>query len=192
MPRLTREESRAVTRGRLLASAKLLFRRDGYATTAVERIADQAGYSKGAVYSNFESKEAIFLAVLEAQGRESLDELLAQIGGAPDWTDVVELLAGWADERSRSGSWALTILEHARYAAAGAPSLRRQEEILRGHWCQLGEGLLARLPGITVGAETLGALLHEIAYAPAMTFMRRPTAGELMRVALHGIGRVTA
>jgi AcrR family transcriptional regulator len=189
MTRLSRVESQAVTRARLVAAARELFRKQGYATTSVDRIAEAAGYSKGAVYSNFENKEAIFLAVLEAQAQESLNELLARIERAAGATAVVKLMADWADDRSRSGSWTLTLLEHARLAGIGSPSVRRQEEIIRGQWRQLGTCLVERFPGIAEDAETLGALLLEIAYAPAMTFVSTPTAGALIRLAMTGILR---
>jgi AcrR family transcriptional regulator len=183
--RLTREESQALTRSRLLAAAKLLFGRDGYAATSVERITETAGYSKGAAYSNFESKEAIFLEVLEQQGQESLDALAAAIRAAPDRVTACEALVDWADDRSRSGGWALTILEHARHAGRGSDALRRQEKVIHQHWSQLGEALHDRFPGLRAQSDalTLGALLHEIAYAPAMTVMDVPTSGDLMRLA---------
>jgi TetR/AcrR family transcriptional regulator, transcriptional repressor of aconitase len=187
MARLSRTESQAVTRDRLREAARDLFKREGYLTTSVERIADAAGYTKGAVYSNFENKESIFLEVLEAQGQESLNDLFVAIDQAPDTAAIIALLVGWADDRSRSGGWSLTILEHARQAPSGSDSLRRQEEIIRGHWRQLGGRLLARFPHLPADSETLGALLHEIAYAPAMTFIFRPTAGELMRLALTAL-----
>jgi AcrR family transcriptional regulator len=47
----------------LLDAAERLFRRDGYAATSLDRIAGEAGYTKGAVYSNFPNKEAVFLAL---------------------------------------------------------------------------------------------------------------------------------
>jgi len=184
MPRLSRVESQALTRIRLLAAARDLFRREGYATTSVDRIAEAAGYSKGAFYSNFEGKEAIFLAVLDAEAQESLAPLMQAIDTARDAAAVVELLVRWAEERSSSGSWSLTVLEHARVAMKGAASLQRQEAIIRGNWRQLGECLSKRLPGLGDEPETLGALLSEIAYAPAMTFVSRPTAGDLMRLAV--------
>jgi len=59
--------------------------------TSVERIAKIAGYSRGAGYSNFDGKEAIFLAVLEAQGQESLNNLLAAIGQASTPAAIVAL-----------------------------------------------------------------------------------------------------
>ncbi|HEY5752293.1 MAG TPA: TetR/AcrR family transcriptional regulator [Chthoniobacterales bacterium] len=65
MPRLSRLESQTLTRERLLTSARQVFLRVGYVRATIDVIADEAGYSKGAVYSNFESKEAIFLELLQ-------------------------------------------------------------------------------------------------------------------------------
>jgi AcrR family transcriptional regulator len=79
--RLTRQESRLATRTRLLESAAQLFARGGYEGASVDLIAENAGYSKGAFYSNFESKEAIFLELLDAHKRSEIDalaQLLAQ------------------------------------------------------------------------------------------------------------------
>ncbi|KPH61852.1 MULTISPECIES: TetR/AcrR family transcriptional regulator [Novosphingobium] len=184
MTRLTRSESQALTRLRLLKSARDLFRRDGYAVTSVDRIAEAAGYSKGAVYSNFEGKEAIFLAVLETESEENLGKLLKRLDRAETLDAVVDVLAEWADERSKSGGWSLTVLEHARVAPMGSASLRRQEEIVRAQWRRLGAYLLGRFPGVASDGEVLGALLFEIAYAPALTFVTAPGAGALVRFAL--------
>ena len=77
--RLTREESKARTRADLLRAANRLFLRNGFVATSLADIADEAALTKGAVYSNFESKEDLFLAVLqEWEGR--------------DWDGTVELL----------------------------------------------------------------------------------------------------
>ena len=67
--------------------------------------------------------------------------------------------------------------------------MRRLEEIIRGQWRQLGTCLVERFPSIADDAETLGALLDEIAHAPAMTFVSTPTAGALIRLAMTGILR---
>jgi AcrR family transcriptional regulator len=48
-----------------MAAARVAFVRDGYGQANLDAIADDAGFSKGAVYSNFASKEALFLDVLE-------------------------------------------------------------------------------------------------------------------------------
>jgi AcrR family transcriptional regulator len=65
MPRLTREESKARTRERLLAEAWRLFRERGYAATSLEQIADAAEVTKGAIYGHFQSKEDLLLGAIE-------------------------------------------------------------------------------------------------------------------------------
>ncbi len=78
---MTRQESRLETRTRLLESAAQLFARGGYEGASVDLIAESAGYSKGAFYSNFENKEAIFLELLDIHKRQEIDalaQLLAQ------------------------------------------------------------------------------------------------------------------
>jgi AcrR family transcriptional regulator len=185
MARMTRLEGRQQTRDRLLAAARELFEAQGYGATSVDAIAAAAGYSKGAVYSNFDGKEAILMAVLERSGRGDIDFLLDEIGRAEGREAVIGLLAGWADARSTGGNLVLTMLEHARQVGPGAPSLVLQEQILKGCWRDLGEALLARFPGMAEDPEILGALLHEIVYAPALPLVGRPTAGDLMRFALE-------
>lgn len=63
--RLTRTERREQTREELLSSAERLFVGKGFHATSVEEIAQEAGYTKGAVYSNFGSKEDLFFAIYE-------------------------------------------------------------------------------------------------------------------------------
>ena len=72
--RLTRAERREQTRDDLIAAADRLFVEGGFHATSLDQIAAAAGYTKGAVYSNFASKEDLFLAVYEhvAAGGDSL------------------------------------------------------------------------------------------------------------------------
>jgi AcrR family transcriptional regulator len=75
--RLTRAESRQRTRESLVASAMRVFARAGYAGASVDAIAEEAGFSVGALYSNFATKEELFLAALERHCAEELAELKA-------------------------------------------------------------------------------------------------------------------
>ncbi len=90
--RLTREQSRQRTRGALIVAAMGVFARDGYAGASVDAIAAQAGFTVGALYSNFATKQELFLAVFEqhcagelaalralAQTANSAEELLAAV-----------------------------------------------------------------------------------------------------------------
>jgi AcrR family transcriptional regulator len=65
LPRLTRDEKKAQTRLQLLEVAATVFARRGYHAANVDEVAEEAGYSVGALYSNFSGKQDLFLAMLE-------------------------------------------------------------------------------------------------------------------------------
>jgi AcrR family transcriptional regulator len=73
--RQTRAEKQAQTRAALLATAASVFAERGYQGASVEEIAERAGFSHGAVYSNFAGKEDLFLAVFEEYMAERAREL---------------------------------------------------------------------------------------------------------------------
>jgi AcrR family transcriptional regulator len=64
-PRLSRDEKRAETRSALVRSAADVFARRGFHAASVDEIAENAGFSVGALYSNFERKEDLLLAAIE-------------------------------------------------------------------------------------------------------------------------------
>lgn len=96
--RLTREESKARTRQELLRAAGRLFLRNGFVATSLSDIAEEAGLTKGAVYSNFESKEDLFLALLAG---DVARPYAAQEDFAPSDLSGVE----GADARARARAW---------------------------------------------------------------------------------------
>lgn len=75
--RLTRAEKQAATRAALLDSAANVFTRRGYDTATVEEITETAGFSRGAFYSNYESKEELFLTLIESRIQGTLDQIAA-------------------------------------------------------------------------------------------------------------------
>jgi AcrR family transcriptional regulator len=77
--RLTREEKKARTRERLLEAATAVFARRGLAAASLDEIAEEAGLTKGAVYSNFASKEELVLAVLQATSDRRIHDITAQV-----------------------------------------------------------------------------------------------------------------
>jgi AcrR family transcriptional regulator len=99
--RLTREQSRANTRERLLASARRQFAGSGFHGASVEDIASEAGFSTGALYSNFDGKEDLFLELMrheiEVHAAEIADAVRARTtvseratGGARQWMELIE------------------------------------------------------------------------------------------------------
>jgi AcrR family transcriptional regulator len=82
--RLTRAEGREQTRRRLLEAAARVFRRRGYRGASVEAIAAEAGYTVGALYSNFEGKDDLLLALLEDEISEITTRVVAAAAEAED------------------------------------------------------------------------------------------------------------
>jgi AcrR family transcriptional regulator len=78
--RLRRDEQRQRTRAQLLDAAERVFAREGFRGASVEAIAEEAGYSHGAIYSNFNGKEDLFLVLVE----ERIDARLARVYQAAD------------------------------------------------------------------------------------------------------------
>jgi AcrR family transcriptional regulator len=115
--RLTREESRALTQTRLLNSAARAFAHGGFAGAAVEDIAESAGFSRGAFYSNFKNKDELFLALLErtmqAQSAEAFD--IAAQRASPAET-VSRLRAYFANFGNADRDAALLMAEAQLYA----------------------------------------------------------------------------
>lgn len=83
MQKLTRKETAARTRTELLDAAETVFAEQGYGQASLERIAERAGYTRGALYANFAGKDELFLAVLDRW----LDRDIAN-GGLIDADDV--------------------------------------------------------------------------------------------------------
>lgn len=75
--RLTREQSRDQTRQRLLDAAQSIFLTKGFVAASVEDIAELAGYTRGAFYSNFASKSELFLQLLKRDHENVMGDMRA-------------------------------------------------------------------------------------------------------------------
>lgn len=85
---------REQTRARLLDAAHEVFAEVGMDAASVEMICERAGFTRGAFYSNFESKNELFLALITQLAEEKLDEVAVRVQGlAPDAvTDMSDLV----------------------------------------------------------------------------------------------------
>lgn len=109
MTRNSRAESQQRTRAALVDTAWTLFLRDGYAATSLGSVADAAGYSKGAVYSNFRNKDELCLAVLTDIYTRDIAALTQAVTGAACVEERMAALETWANRTL--GSEGRTVLE---------------------------------------------------------------------------------
>src|SRR3954454_21935814 len=173
--RMTREERKAQTRSDLLRAASRLFVRNGFVATSLSDIAEEAALTKGAVYSNFDSKEELFLALLQETDRPdnaarqeetAPSDLSAAVGDTPE-----ERAAAWGRAiggRRRSRKNVALFLEMNAVALrsdrARAWVTQHNQEFFRS----LGERLAEVLDAPDADPATLGLIAQSL-YVGLMT-----------------------
>src|SRR5262245_8830162 len=108
----TRAESQARTRQPVLDAPERPFPAGGFRATSLEDIAREAGFSKGAVYSNFAGKTDLFFSIIEAQFAALSDQLRAAVAAEDDALARLAAVGTWYQEflRVESG-WARSLPE---------------------------------------------------------------------------------
>jgi AcrR family transcriptional regulator len=142
--RLTRAERREQIRADLIASARQVFLRRGFHQASLEEIAAEAGWSKGAVFSNFAGKDDLFLAVLEDRNRQRQADHAAQMRASG--TLVGGLRAAcreMIDAMVRDPGWTPLLIEFwthaARHEDLRARASAAHEELLDGYALLMSE-----------------------------------------------------
>jgi AcrR family transcriptional regulator len=170
--RLTRAQQQERTRAAVLTAARDEFAEHGYGEATVDRIADRADLTRGAVYSNFPSKRALYLAVLvdqvertEAGAEEAADARPSTVAGALEafaraWLDRLPL----AGDPPAGGRLRLRSLTGAIEDGEVVAELARLEALLLGlalesfpsrrRRVRLADVVLTLLAGAAQRAET--------------------------------------
>ncbi|KQY60822.1 TetR family transcriptional regulator [Aeromicrobium sp. Root495] len=130
MTRTTRAERQAQTRESLIEVARDLFLSDGYAATSLEKVAVAAGFSKGAVYSNFSGKEELCMAVLDTIHEEQVQGIVEAFTVDADLDGRIDAFAAWAREKLGHPRW--TALE-VEFAAVARQSPWVATELVKRH-----------------------------------------------------------
>ena len=167
-PRLTRAEAKAETRRRLLEAAEAAFRRDGYHGASLERIAAEAGFTTGAIYSTFESKAGVMMALVAAMAerrRAAWAEVLSATKTIEDF--ITEVSRQAAQEGAVERDWWAVVIEfmtviardeqlRARYAEIHELSLSALAEAIRTWMEREGEGLKIAPERLAIVVNALG------------------------------------
>jgi AcrR family transcriptional regulator len=129
--RMTQAERREETREQVLAAAARVFAKRGFHATSLDAIAEEAGFSRGAVYYNFADKEELFLELLDRRCAERAQDLREVFADTPE-EDVAatsrqaQLAAENAlDAMTGDPEWRALYLEFLAHAARD-PAFRRR------------------------------------------------------------------
>jgi AcrR family transcriptional regulator len=146
--RLTREESKEVTRVRLIEAAERVFIRKGFDAASVEEISETAGYSRGAFYSNFDNKEQVLLAVIDRGRPKPFEEVFQQASGA---AERIAAVREWFSNQWRFKDFVALRTEFARRAMRDR-SVRKHLSELRRRELETYAASVGRYFGATDGA----------------------------------------
>jgi AcrR family transcriptional regulator len=128
--RKTQAERREDTRQQVLVAAARVFARNGFHATSLESVAEEAGFSRGAVYYNFADKEELFLELLDrrcAERAQDLRQVFADTDEDVAATSRQAQLAAQQALEAMTGDpeWRALYLEFLAHAARD-PAFRRR------------------------------------------------------------------
>ena len=127
--RRTQAERREDTREQVLAAAARVFARNGFHATSLEAVAEEAGFSRGAVYYNFSDKEELFLELLDRRCAERAQDLREVFADSEDDVEATSRQAQLAaqqalDAMAGDAEWRALYMEFLAHAARN-PAFRR-------------------------------------------------------------------
>lgn len=123
--RLSRSERQEQTREKLVAAAQRVFLRRGFHGAALNEVAEAAGFTTGAVYSNFSDKDELFLAVLDAENARRFP-LHAQLSAEAESFEAAirASIREYVEHAKQFPGWAGVYVEFWTHASR-RPELRR-------------------------------------------------------------------
>ncbi|GAA1971271.1 TetR/AcrR family transcriptional regulator [Microbacterium deminutum] len=184
MARLTREQSQALTRERILQAAGDVVARDGYDGASVERIAEAAGYSKGAFYSNFSSKEDVLNHLLERHAGRDVIDLSEALEGLSEPDAIIEAVAAWSESRASEMKWGLLAIESLRRANRDGTLGEHQRQPFITQWHDIGTLLLTKLfpdGAPEIDPVDLGGILLNLTYGGITVFLATSSTAQMVR-----------
>jgi AcrR family transcriptional regulator len=116
---------------RLLKSAEKIFARDGFEAAKLEEICARAGYTRGAFYVNFDSKEDLFIAMLEREAMERLTGVRAVVRATQRPDTLLRALRRFVVSSPRDETWAVLFTEFKLFALRHAELKKKLTDMHR-------------------------------------------------------------
>lgn len=165
--RLSRAEQTEATEWRLLAAAYRVFLARGFHEATLDEVAEEAGLTKGAVYSRFDGKADLFLALLERRVAQRIQDVQGALAEHAPEEHPAEMGRRWAAVLRDDLDWMLLVIEF-RLHAARHPELNRRYATIhaahrRAHAAVIDAGMRALGRTLTVSSEDVARTLMTLA-----------------------------
>ena len=155
MERLTRKQKQAHTRECLMHSAARVFARRGLQQASIDEVAEEAGFTQGAFYANFKSKEELFLAMLDERFAKRIEDIEQVIAGEGSAAEKARRAGDAFVQNLRADrEWERLFFEFSAYAARDEDF--RQELVTR--YRAMRDGIAAALQAHAEQVGRQGAL----------------------------------
>jgi AcrR family transcriptional regulator len=133
-PIVSTKRRRTNTTARLLDAAFEVFAERGYQSASIDLICHRAGFTRGAFYSNYESKDELFLALFDRHAQQKVEEIRELTAGVEPEVAVANLMAYFTEPTDADRDWYLISTEftlHAIRNRTAAHVLARHDRALR-------------------------------------------------------------
>jgi AcrR family transcriptional regulator len=115
--KLNKHEARTeATQEKLILAAEAIFTRDGFANAKLEEIAEHAGYTRGAIYAHYKSKEDLFLVLFEQRANAKTAEFRKLLEEPRPLDERMQKFRTMFLKLACDRSWSLLILEFKLFA----------------------------------------------------------------------------
>ena len=165
-------ERTETTRARFIQSAEKIFARDGFEAAKLEEIANDAGYTRGAFYSNFESKEDLFFALLEKEISHRIATLEKEMARFRDPEAKLKAMREFFLSKTLDRRWSLLAMEFKLFAVRH-PEVRRRLAAMHRRFVEPRVGMLE---------EVMAALGRELPVSAFATGVSLATLGNSLMV----------
>ena len=178
-PRTKHQERTEATQAKLLLAAQNVFTRDGFANARLEQIAVEAGYTRGAIYAHYKSKEDLFLGLLEQRVQASIAEFGNMIDKYSGHDERIKQLRAMLVRKASDKSWTMLVLEFKLFALRQPKLKARLQKLMSMLKSTTAKGSLCSVfgelkPGESRGVERRMALVGAIMSAAVLESHFRP------------------
>jgi len=156
------QEKTDTTRARFLQAAEKIFARNGFEAAKLEEIAAAAGYTRGAFYANFDSKEDLFLALLEREITARIARVRKHLVAYERPSDKLRALRELWIEMSLDRRWTMLALEFKLFAVRHPEVKARLATIYRK---LVNSGVELLQPVVNDSGQKLPVTAHEFSTA---------------------------
>lgn len=156
------------TQARILDAAETIFSEQGFEKTQLEEVASRAGYTRGAIYAHYASKEDLFLALMEHRVFTKFTAVRQVIEVEPEVSKRPGIFKRWIATQIGDYSWGTLILEFKLYALRQPRSREKVQHIYDLLFKSSGDNFIELLFGDDLDKATRAAVQRRLAIMGAI------------------------